>query len=75
MSIVHLTDRDGNNNRLWDNLKKQANCTRHYSESMFSRSIQIIEYHGGNYNGSKFLDGHIVFDDEEQASLFVLKFS
>lgn len=74
MTIVHLTNRDGELTQLWDNLKRQANCTRDFSESMFSRSIQIIEQYGGEYNGSKFLDGHIVFDDEK-ASFFVLKFS
>ena len=61
---------DGLYNQLWKNLEKYAVATKSGTDYIFDQILDIIE----ECNGILYTD-HIRFDNEEQASLFVLRFS
>ena len=77
MIIIRLTDDEKQPTNLWYNLAKQAELTKTESETIYDRIRKIVDQYGGRYYGGTWLHGLIIFDPDkdEEAALFVLKFS
>lgn len=63
MIIIKLIDTNGNASTMWQNLSKTSISEQTYM-------YELARDYGGDY-----FHEYITFEDEEQASFFVLKFS
>lgn len=70
MTTIYSYNNKGELTQLWANLKRQAYNTKSESENLSSSIQKLVAAYGGKYS-----PGCFIFDDDEKASLFVLKFS
>jgi hypothetical protein len=75
MTTIKLSRYDCAELPLWVNLQNHAFAQTNDEYHMHSTIRDIVSEYGGQYFCSTFNNGCIIFDDDEKASFFVLKFS
>lgn len=62
MITINLVNDDGTHTQVWNNIKRYA--------IDIQQTVNIVNSYGGRLD----YDGHILFENDGDASLFVLKF-
>lgn len=75
MIRINLIAADGRSTQLYVKLARSVFLTISETENLHVAIRKFVSQYGGKYYNGKYSPGYIIFDNEEKASFFVLKFS
>jgi hypothetical protein len=71
MTRINLVDEKGNPTQLWENLRLHVLHSKGPMDHLYAKIREVVAGYGGTSN---FREKYISFEDEKNASWFVLNF-